>query len=79
MAMEIYYQAETIRIPACQSGENTSNVSEGALNEVGGGSVKAGMHDGKHASPLYHITHSSLHLRISFFPLHRVLIWRCPR
>jgi hypothetical protein len=42
------------------------------VNEVGGGGATAEIHDGKHAvnfnfSPLYHITHFSLHLLVSFF------------
>jgi hypothetical protein len=47
----INYQVEAIRIPAGHLGENTGNMGEGSLNEVGGGGAetrKMGRHDGKH-------------------------------
>ena len=42
---------EAIRIPAGQLSENTNNMGEGTVNQVGSGGVKTrktGRHDGKH-------------------------------
>ena len=54
-----------------------SNISERAVNEVGGGGATAAIHDGKHAvnfnfSPLYtffSIPYFLFHF-FTFFPLH---------
>ena len=46
----INQQAEMKSIPVGKSGANTSNIDEGAVNEVGSGGVKArkmGRYDGK--------------------------------
>jgi hypothetical protein len=68
----INYQVEAIWITAGQLGENTSNMGEGAVNEVGGGDVKTrktGRHDGKHCQTRSPATYVQLFMPFLFYSL----------